>query len=654
MVTHKKEKVKTLKGLIAIAVISLVGYFISPFVGYLFIFTALIIFIVLQIINISELAKTGDSRIIDHHAELENIRIPSNMPFPFAIFSSNNTLLVCNKEFSDLFTDGVFDKSLDQLFPNLKKDINLTQQVSINDKFYNAYWSQCETINNKPQQGNIITSLCLVDVTENSTLKEQIDNQKTAISLVFIDNYREVLDNLGDDSAPLLTALVDRKLNDMASESNGIIKKLEKDSYIFLCSKENLNTLKESKFNILTEIKDINIGEHIPVTLSIGIGIYDTSIESAMKNAKSAVDLALSRGGDQVIIKENDKYTFFGGKSGETPHKSRIRARVKAEALSELITESDCVYIMGHKTADLDSLGSSLGVYRIATSLNKKAFIILNSISAGTARLCDRLKEHEEYDKIFISSEKAIESFKEKSILVIVDTHKSELVECSEILNLSKRTVVFDHHRKGTDFIENCVLTYHEPYASSTSELITEMIQHMGEKIKLKSLEADALLGGITVDTKHFSMQTGAITFETSAYLKRNGADSVRVRQLFQNDMAVYKAKASAVKDAEVYAGDIAISICPSNIENAQLTAAQAADDLLNIIGIKASFVLSQVDDTIYCSGRSLGNINVQLILEKLGGGGHRTVSGGQFKNITIEEAVKNLKLAIDEYLQEE
>ena len=593
-------------------------------------------------------------RLIECNDDISNISIPTNLPLPFAVIDSDKNIFMYNKEFKDIFSIQKID---DVPILDLIKDFNFDidkQKLDINDRAFEIYSNKSSVSNSEDSKDKFITTISMVDITENEYLKKQVRNQLTVVGLIFIDNYEEVIESIEDTSIPLLSALIDRKLNSLASEVGGIIKKLEKDRYIFLLSLEMLEHIKEKKFEILNQIKEIDIGNHMAVTLSIGIGLSDEKLEIAMKNAKAAIDLALGRGGDQVLIKDGENYLFYGGKSSEISHNARIRARVKADALSELIAESNNVLIMGHKQADLDSLGASIGIYRICKTMGKTSHIIMDEASVGVKRLRERLSEHDEYDNLFISCQESINSVTEKTLVVVIDTHRHSMVECTELLDLSNKVVVFDHHRKSTDFIDNAVLIYHEPYASSTSELVTEMIQYIGEKVRLKPIEADALLGGITVDTKNFCMKTGAITFEAAAYLRRNGADSIRVRLLFQNDLEAYKAKASAVRDAEIFMENIAISECPSNVENSSLTSAQAADDLLNIVGIKASFVLCLVGDTVYCSARSLGEVNVQVILEKLGGGGHLTMSGAQFRGIDIKDVKEMIKSAIANYLEEE
>lgn len=597
--------------------------------------------------------KQKEDEIVREDFEyLASLEIPSNMPFPFAVTDQNQKICRCNDEFYQVFdSTEVIGKKISHLFPSYDCHIN-KQRLKNRDSYYDVYTAKCSVKDTMNHTLGESYSIALVDVSDNEKMRQSLDLNSTVLGLIYLDNYQEVVEDMEESKVPLLSAMIDGKFNELEKEQHIVIKKLEKDRYLCIMTKEQLEGLKESKFEILNILKDVNIGNQIPVTLSVGIGIGEGKVDEAMKNARAAIDLAIGRGGDQVLVKEGENYLFYGGKSGEVVHNARIRARVKADALAELISEADHVLIMGHKQCDLDSLGSSMGVYRIAKSLNKDAFIVLNQISIGVRRLYEHLSEFDEYHDLFVSGDEALKIATAKTLLVVLDTHRESMVEDGRVLEKVKKTVLFDHHRKSTDFIDHAVLIYHEPYASSTAELVTEMIKHINADVKLKSPEADALLGGITVDTKNFCMKTGAVTFEAAAYLRRNGADTVRVRLLFQNDMVAYKAKARAISDAEIFMDQIAISICPATVENTVLTAAQAADELLNIVGIQASFVLCQVDELIYCSARSLGTINVQLIMENLGGGGHLTMSGAQFINKTMNEATSELKKAIESYIK--
>lgn len=583
---------------------------------------------------------------------IQHFELPAALPLPYAIIDTQKKLLYYNELFEELFGEKLLNTN-NKWFRKLFSEYDMKKQkqtLCLKQRTFDVYTSFCES-----KTDDLDTMLvCFVETTKYQNLEEMLKQQKTVVALLYLDNYEEVTESLEEIRLPILTAVIDRKLNTLASSVGGIIKKFEKDRYFLIFSQRQLEILKQKKFEILSQIREINVGEHIPVTISMGISVDGENLEEAMKNAKAAVALALGRGGDQVLIKEREKYLFYGGKSGEISHNARIRARVKADALWEMIGEANDIFVMGHKKADLDCTGACIGIYAIAKTMGKQCYIVLDQVSAGIKRLYERIIEEEQYQNVFITEQQAISKANEKSLVIVADTHRKMMTVCPELLEISKKVVVFDHHRKSTDFIENAVLIYHEPYASSTCELITEMIQYFGEKIKLKPLEADALLAGITVDTKNFCAKTGAITFEAAAFLRRHGADSVRVRLLFQNDMAAYQAKASAVKDAKMIYKNIAFTVCPSDVENSILTAAMAADDLLNITGVKASFVCCLLEDTVYISARSFGEINVQLIMEKLGGGGHMTISGAQLYHCTIEQAEQKLKQAIEVYLKEE
>ena len=591
------------------------------------------------------------ARFVDTAVMQENFPIPQNLPVPYAVLNIRGNLLVFNKRFRDLFpTDEDAMPLIEELMK--KSGAGESVEVQVADRFYQGAIEPCDVVEETGAVGTVLT-LILVDGTKEHELQDLIIQKQSVVANIFLDNYDEVVDSLDENRVPILTALIDRKLGQMAAETDGMLRKLEKDRYIFLLTREKLELLKEKKFAILTEIKEINVGEHIPATISVGVGIGVESLEIANQNSKAAMDLALGRGGDQVIIKDDEKFFFYGGKSGGVEKNSRIRARVKADALWELLDTASLVLVMGHKNADLDSIGSCMGISAIARGMDKRCHIVMDGVSTGIQRFWNNLEESGQYQGLAISTAEAMRMVDENTVVIVVDTYRSSLVESLPVLEAVKRIVVFDHHRKSTDFIEQAVLTYHEPFASSTSELVTEMIQHIGKKVKLRSLEADALLAGITVDTKNFSIKTGAITFESAGFLRRNGADSIRVKMLFQNDMESYRAKAAAVKDAEIVYGEMAISVCPP-VHDMTVVAAQAADELINVTGIRASFVLSQMEETIYISARSYGSLNVQRMMEKLGGGGHLTVAGAQLTDCTMDEAKAKLRHAIEEYLEEE
>ncbi|WP_312070877.1 DHH family phosphoesterase [Anaerotignum propionicum] len=597
-------------------------------------------------------AKEETLSFLDTAVLQENFQIPHNLPIPYAVLDIRGHILMYNEKFAEVFTE---IEDAKPIVEKLLKNSGGGKKILIpfGDKSFDAALDHCDIIEENGAIGTVLT-MTLVDVTERQQLSVCLAEQQTVVGMIFLDNYEEVVDNLDESRWPILSALIDRKLNQLAQDLDGVIRKLEKDRYFFLLKKGMLMQLKEKKFDILNDIREISVGDHIPVTVSMGIGIGGNSLDEAMQNAKAAIDLALGRGGDQVVVKEGESFLFYGGKSGEMGRNARIRARVKADALWELMGESSGILVMGHKNGDLDSMGACLGICAIARAMDKRCNIVMDEVGVGIRRLWDKMMTNGGHLNLTMKTAEALKTMDAKTLVIVVDTHRKSMVESPQVLEVAKRIVLFDHHRKSADAIDQAVLVYHEAYASSTAELITEMIQHIGKKVKLTSVEADALLAGITVDTKNFCVKTGAITFEAAGFLRRNGADSIRVRLLFQNDMDAYKAKASTVKDAELFMGNIAISVCPANVENSTLTAAQAADELMNVTGVKASFVCCKVGDTVYISARSFGDINVQRIMERLGGGGHLTVSGAQLQNVTTEEAKEAIRHAIEEYLKEE
>lgn len=626
----------------------IIGVLIGGLVGIVIVVAASFTIFSLKIFNKNRNTASEAECDKENSDDEPEVVVKNDIPVPYVVIDGDFNVMGCNEEFLQLMDLKYFtDLNIKENIPHYDEHLN-NQVVRIGQRDYRIYSSHAELAD-----GRIADSLCFMDVSEINTLKKNLENDKTVVGLIYIDNYDEVIESVDESVIPMLTAIVDRKLNALIHEARGIIKKTEKDRYFFCITAEELENMQKSKFEILNEIREITIGEHIPVTLSIGIGIGEVSLEATMKSAKSAIDLALGRGGDQALIKNGEKYIFYGGKSGEVSHNARIRARVKADALSELIVESEKVFVMGHKIADSDCIGSSVGIYRIAKALDKECRIILDYIPPSIQKTISRFTESPDYEDLIIDSHEAWQEVSENTLLVIVDTHINSRVESVDVLNKASKVVVFDHHRKSTDFIDKAVMVYHEPYASSASELITEMIQYIGEKVKLKAVEADALLAGITVDTNNFSMKTGTITFEAAAFLKRCGADGIRVRKLLQESLSVFKAKAIAASNTEMIAEGMYLSVCPSDYGNSAVTAAQTADALLDVEGIKASFVLCDDDDTIFVSARSLGEINVQVILEKIGGGGHQTISGAQFQDATIEEVKNIVKSAVKQYIEE-
>ena len=472
--------------------------------------------------------------------------------------------------------------------------------------------------------------------------------------LIYLDNYDEALERVEEVRRSLLMALINRKINKYISGMTGVVKELEKDKYFFAIKQHYIPELREQRFSILEEVKAVNIGNEMSVTLSIGLGMGGETYGQNYEFARMAIDMALGRGGDQAVIKSAEKIEYFGGKSQQQEKTTRVKARVKAHALRELMESKDRLLIMGHRLSDVDSFGAAIGIYRIATALNKKAHVVINEITSSVRPVMERFLNNQDYpDDLFLNGEQAAELVDANTILVVVDVNRPSITDAPQLLQMVKTIVVLDHHRQSSEIIDNAVLSYVEPYASSACEMVAEVLQYIADGIRVKPQEADAMYAGIVIDTNNFNNQAGVRTFEAAAYLRRNGADITRVRKLFRDDMVNYKARAQAVNQAEVFEESFAISECPADgIENPTIVAAQAANELLEIKGIKASIVMSQYNGMIYLSARSIDEVNVQVMMERLGGGGHRAVAGAQLKEMNIEEAKEKLKEVIREMME--
>ncbi len=505
------------------------------------------------------------------------------------------------------------------------------------------------------QGENYLVALYLFDETEINRYIRENEEEKLVVGLLYLDNYDEALDSVEEVRRSLLTALIDRKLNKYFGELDGLVKKLEKDKYFLVMRNRSLMELEKRRFDILEDVKTVNIGNDMAVTISIGIGINSGSYAQNYEYSRIAIDLALGRGGDQVVIKDGNQISYFGGKSQQMGKSTRVKARVKAHALKEFMSSKDKVVVMGHKISDVDSFGAGVGIYRAAKSLNKRAHIVVNNPTMSIRPLMQSFLNNPDYDEnMFINSYEAKEIVDNNTVVVVVDTNKPSYTECDDLLHMTKTIVVLDHHRQGSEVIQNAVLSYIEPYASSACEMVAEILQYFSDDIRIRNVEADSLYAGIMIDTNNFLAKTGVRTFEAAAFLRRCGADVTRVRKMFRDDMESYKARAEAVRHTENYRECYAISVCPSEgLDSPTVVAAQAANELLNIVSVKASFVLTEYNDQIYISARAIDEVNVQLIMERLGGGGHINIAGAQLKNITLDEAVALLKKTIDEMLEE-
>lgn len=498
-----------------------------------------------------------------------------------------------------------------------------------------------------------VYTVCLFDETDLMELKERKEGLKPVIGLIYMDNYDEAMESVEEVRRSLLEALIDRKINQYINGFNGIVKKLEKDKFFFVIKKENLDAAIDVRFDILEDVKTVNIGNEMRITLSIGIGYGCENLSRNYELARMAMDMALGRGGDQAVVKTENDIKYFGGKAQTVEKQTRVKARVKAHAFRELLENKDKVIIMGHKILDMDAFGAAIGVWRIATTLNKKAHILLGDVNPSAKPMVEKFKTSEYPEDLFISEEKVLNSITNDSLVVVVDVNRPSITEGPVLLKKAKNIVVFDHHRQSSEIITNATLSYVETFASSACEMVSEIVQYISDDIKLKTLEADAMYAGIVIDTQNFNVQTGVRTFEAAAFLKRCGADVTRVRKMFREDANDYLAKAEAIHNAEIFEDFYAISECDSeNTASPTLVCAQAANDLLNIKGIKASFVLTLYNNTIFISARSMDEVNVQTIMEKLGGGGHRSVAGAQLKENSIEDAKVRVKAVLKEMIE--
>lgn len=586
---------------------------------------------------------------------------------PYAIILEDGHILWKNDRFSEI-VDGR-EKFIQKIIPELNKGIfpkddetRNELEITYKERDYQVElrrislegFSESERMLQIPKEKEYFIALYMRDVTELNSYIRENEDQRLIAGLIYIDNYDEVMESVEEVRQSLLVALIDRKINKYINDVDGIVKKLENDKYFFVVKKESYRKFEADKFSLLEEVKQVNIGNARSATLSIGLGLNTVTYALSYNYARMAIDLALARGGDQAVIKDCKGITYFGGKKEQTAKNTRVKARVKAEALREFIVAKDQVIVMGHKISDPDSFGACMGIYRAAVALEKKAHIVINDVSTSIKPLYDEIAQSSVYGKdIFLTSGEALDYISDSAMVVVVDTNKPQMTECPELLKRSKTIAVLDHHRQSSTVIDNAVLSYIEPYSSSTCEMVAEVLQYIVDDIKVPSIEADCLYAGIMIDTRNFMNRTGVRTFEAAAYLRRCGADITRVRKMFRDDMESYRAKAEAMRMAEVYREQYAIAECPSDIASPTVLAAQTANELLDINGIKASFVLTVYNGRIFLSARSIDEVNVQIIAEKLGGGGHINSAGAQFEHTNVKEAIEALKVTIDQMIEE-
>ena len=591
------------------------------------------------------------------------------LELPYAMLDEEGRIIWTNARFEEVVhKEKGYRKSITSLFPSITREKlpdeedEVSFSIAFEDRNYEVRMrkismremAQNSDIIDEEGYDGCLIAFYLFDETALKIALQEVDDQSLAVGMIYLDNYEEALDSVEEVRRSLLTALIDRKVNKYIAALDGICKKIEKDKYMVILRKKSVTILRENKFDLLDDVKTVNIGNEMAVTISIGLGLDGLSYAQNYEFARNAIDLALGRGGDQAVVKTPENTIYFGGKSQQVEKNTRVKARVKAQALREIISGKDQVLIMGHRLPDADSFGAAVGIYRIARILDKEAHIVLNEVGKGIKPMVELFQHNEDYENMIINNQQAPEYAGGNTALVVVDVNKPSITEFPDLLRLCKSIVVLDHHRQGTEIIENATLSYVEAYASSACEMVSEILQYIGDNIRISPEEADCMYSGIMIDTNNFMGKTGVRTFEAAAFLRRNGADVTRVRKLFREDAIEYKAKADAVSQAEIYRNAFAISTCTSeDIESPTIVGAQAANELLNIRGVKASFIMTEYQNQIFVSARSIDEINVQIIMEKMGGGGHLNTAGCQLSGISISEAIGILKATLDTMIED-
>ena len=591
-----------------------------------------------------------------------------NSPFPLAIVETNGNVIWKSEKFVTEFES--LDINMNDYLSEIVRSIKLTIEnsdegkqekvrgtidtnIKIENKVYNVLGSYVKSHKMHQKEQEYTTILYFIDETYLKKLEQEQKDSDICIGIIMIDNYEEISQRISSEIKPQLIAKMEKYIYDWAAKYNSLIVKSDRDTFFCIMEQKYLKEAEADKFNILDEVKDIDVPDITQPTLSIGFSDDGDNNAEKAESARTVIDIALGRGGDQAIVKMDGRYQFFGGRTQEVEKRTKVKARIVSHALKELISEADNVILMGHSNGDMDSIGSSLGLYRLTKTLGKEAKIVNETTGIGLDNFLTEAKKTEEYADCFITKQEALDSVKPNTLLIVTDTHKKSYVEVPELLEKVNKIVVVDHHRRSTDYIENAILTFHEVYASSASELVTEILEYSQLDIELTQIEVEALYAGIMLDTKNFTFKTGVRTFEAAAYLRKCGVDIIKVKKWFQSDLHTYQIISEIVSKSEIVNDSIAISTYENDDENANIIAAKAADELLTIGGITASFVLGKTGDKIYISGRSIGGINVQLILEKLGGGGHITLAGAQLENISMEDAKQELINRINEYFYE-
>lgn len=579
------------------------------------------------------------------------------LPIPYTLLSEDGDIMWVNDELSSITETSkrkLMKLNITQVFEEVTDEcIPYEEEIHRGDIAFNSrqYIYEIKKLaagreDDGESEAETYLAFYMFDVTEQRRLEKENYEQKLVAGLIYIDNYDEIFESLEEVRHSLLIALVDRKINKYMANVDAIVKSLEKDKYMFVMPQKYISQLKDNKFALLDEVKAINIGNDLPLTLSISLGMDYSSFIENFEAARSAMELALGRGGDQAVIKSAGRITYYGGKSQGTEKSTRVKARVKTLAFKELLETKEKVIIMAHKNPDMDAFGSGVGIYKMVTALGKDAHIVINDVSSAISPMYGSFASGNIYPAdMFINSDQALAMVDADTVVVVTDVNNPRLTECEELLSYTKSVVVFDHHRQTKDVIANATLSYIEPTASSACEMIAEMLQYMDEKIKLRPTDADAMYAGILIDTDNFLTKTGVRTFEAAAFLKRCGADVMRVRKLFRTDIETYRQKAQGVSRAEIVLDAFAISIIEpeEGLESPVVLTAKIANEMLNIAGVRASFVVAQLGKDVRISARAIDDVNVQIIMERMGGGGHANIAAAQFNDAKAEDIKEEL-----------
>ena len=646
--------------ILIIGITSLVLLFYNLYIGCLFFFG--FIYIVFHNWRIANFRKKEWNRYIANLSldmDETTKKAIMNLPIPLCILEFDGNISWYNKKFYDMTeSPDLLGENIDNIIKNLnlRKVLNENKEmytdITYKDREYTVVYNVIKNEQNK--QVKYLMMLYWLDKTEFLSLSQKYEEDKNIIMLIQVDGYDEVLKSATEEKRPLISVELERILSGLETALNAAVRRTSKDKYIVITNQKGLTKLQENKFAILDKIREIDYGNTLPVTISIGVGKQGDSIYENIQLAEGALDLALGRGGDQAIIKTKDKFEFYGGKSKAVEKTTKVKSRLIGHALKQIVSQSKTVYIMGHKYPDLDAMGAAVGIYDICKSLKKETYIVLDRVNESIDEFVGRLNKQEYYRDLFISREEAIRNCAKDTLVVVVDTHRPSYTECPELLEISKKVAVIDHHRKGVEFIQDTVLSFHEIYVSSACEMVTEVLQYLEDDVKVNKLTAEGLLAGMCLDTKFFAFKTGVRTFEAASYLKKLGADTTEVKKLFRTNVQDFKTKANIIGNTEIIDNKICISYAKIESDNINVVIAQAADELLTVKNIEASFILGKKNGIVFISARSLGKINVHVLMEKLGGGGHMDIAGAQLKNMDIEEAYNKVKEIIEQYLREE